>query len=136
MKYYERCKVIVAIPVGDKFDEGVIREALAERLPGIDVSFRPVSSTEVLEVGEVFVPPDHPIARSRGARSRHGRTLKLRPRKDKRGFDLISNALPFPVHATRTCSYERDDGNANRPGYENSTEIRPPSVIVIREAVK
>jgi hypothetical protein len=74
MKYYERCKVTVAIPVAGEFDEAVIRQALTEHLPGIEVSFRPVSSTEVLEVGEVFVPPDHPIA---GAAEQDPNTKKV-----------------------------------------------------------
>ena len=90
MEYYERCKVIVAIPVGDKFDEGVIREGLAERLPGIELSFRPVSSPEVLEVGEIFVPPDHPIA---GAAEQDPDTKKWVPVGARTIFAAASEVL-------------------------------------------
>jgi hypothetical protein len=61
MKYYERCKLTVAIPMASEFDEPAIREAVIQRLPGIEVLFKRDSSTEVLEVTDVFVPPDHVI---------------------------------------------------------------------------
>jgi hypothetical protein len=62
MKYYQGCKLTVDVPVAREFDESAVRYALDEALPGIEVVFRRVPSTDVLEAAEAYVPENHPVA--------------------------------------------------------------------------
>jgi len=73
MKYYEGCKLTVDIPASGGHDEGAIRDALLETLPGIEVVFRRSSSTTVLEAAGAFVPDGHPVA---GAEEHDAKTNK------------------------------------------------------------
>jgi hypothetical protein len=61
MKYYENCKLTVNVP-SRGFDEATVRDALIDALPGIEIEFRRVGSSELLEAVEAFVPHDHPVA--------------------------------------------------------------------------
>jgi hypothetical protein len=73
MKYYERCRLTVDIPETDDFDETVVREALTDSMPGLEIEFRRVPGGKFLEAVEAHVPHDHPIA---GAEEQDPKTKK------------------------------------------------------------
>jgi hypothetical protein len=61
-KFYEGCELIIDCPTAAKFDELAVRNAIEKILPGISVSFRRQSNTQILEAAEATVPHQHSMA--------------------------------------------------------------------------
>lgn len=62
MSYFAGCRFKIELPSDRMPDEGALRRALLEKLPGIDIGF--ISDLDVRRptVAEAFVPHGHPMA--------------------------------------------------------------------------
>jgi hypothetical protein len=62
MSYYTGCQLKITLPPDRATDEEDIRQALTEKLPGVDIQFISSPGASRPTVAEALVPNSHPMA--------------------------------------------------------------------------
>jgi len=90
MSYYRRCRLKIDVPPDRETDKVAIRQALVEKLPGVDMEFISSPDADQPSVAEAFVPEGHQLA---GIQRQNFGSTQMKPVAGKTLFGMASNVL-------------------------------------------